>query len=132
MLSTILRNAEDLRHPVDAIRIAWIDSDLRVVERPRVAEAATASARRLVAIRQRPCRASIARAIDAAVGFLSLAGVRLFSPCQRTRQCVSLDPCVDDLRIRRRDGDADASFCRLGKAAAPYLTPRGSGISRFP
>src|SRR5207237_8702736 len=77
--AAILRYAKHRRHPVDTIWILWIDANLRVVERTRIAEATAAPTGWLIAVSQRPGCTAVGRAVDAAVRFLALRGVRLFT-----------------------------------------------------
>src|SRR5207244_8786104 len=128
----VLGDAEHRRHPVDAIRIARIHADLRVVERSRVAKPAAALSGGFVPISERPRSATVGRAIDAAVRLLSLARIRLFTAGEGSWQRVSFDPSVNDLRIGWRHRNTNASFRGLGEAAAFDLAPRRSRVSRFP
>ena len=130
--AAVLGDAEHRRHPVDAIGVAGIDANLRVVERPCVAESATARTRRLVSVRHRPGRAAVGGAIDAAVVFLMLARIGLFAAGKRVGKRVCLHPGVDGLRIGWGHGDADASLHRPGEPSTLYLAPGCSGIGRLP
>src|SRR5205814_6601267 len=104
-LSTVFRNAKYRRHPINSIGVARIDTNLRVVEWACVTESAPAGTGRLVSVSQGPGRTTVARAIDAAVGLLAPAGIGFFAAPERPRQRVRLDPRINDLRIRWRDGD---------------------------
>ena len=116
-LAAVARILEWRAGPEHVIRVHRAHAHLGVIERASV-----------LVVHLDPGLAAVRGAVQAVGRLLRLDGGILL----RVRRCVGLDHRVHHVRIRHRDGDADAPLGCLRESAALHFSPRGAGVRAFP